>query len=68
MKPTAPSDSSASGSPPARVRPAQLALGFIVLLVLALNFALFLIVSERDTPKRTGDAPLTTNAAGAPAP
>ncbi|MBK9139529.1 MAG: hypothetical protein IPM17_12330 [Verrucomicrobia bacterium] len=63
-----PSGPPASGTPSPKIRRAQLALGFIVLLVLALNFALFLIVSERDTPKRTGDAPITTNAAEAPLP
>jgi hypothetical protein len=43
------------------VRRAQLALGFIVLIVLAVNLALFLIMSEREGKSRDAAPAAATN-------
>lgn len=51
---------SAEEAPP-HVRRAQLALGIIVFIVLAVNFALFLAMSERDAKKRAPTLPNVTN-------
>jgi cytochrome c-type biogenesis protein CcmH/NrfG len=48
-----------------KVRRGQLVLGLIVLVVLAVNFALFLLVSERDDPDRRQAPPAATPAAPA---